>query len=363
MKKALALLVITALSVLAQIPKPSGSGGGSGGGSGTVSGTTGAVACFDGITSVGDCTAGTGIAIAGGEISADRAVLPFKAAAAGTPTMEGQLTGDFAVDTSASPIRLHFCAADDGTDCSSVIRLVGYAEMLPLAGGTLTGQLITDNLGIEFEESDTNPACAAGNFNIYADASENKLKACQNGTASDLIGGGSSTTYYGNFHTGARGASSTNLPCCGWATTVTSGAGFASAVSSADYSRTVMTFADAASTSANWFGAVPPNFSGQAVTARFTWNATVATAANIRVEVASAFVAPGATNVPTFNTVQLATSANGGNGVQNTVSFTLDMTGADPGDEWFIRFRRLGADALDTLDGQTINLIRMELSY
>lgn len=193
-----------------------------------------------------------------------------------------------------------------------------------------------------------------------------RVDAVYNGSAWVLApggSGGSSTTYYGNFHTGARGASSANLPCCGWATTVTSGAGFASAVSSADYSRTVLTFADAASTSANWFGAVPPNYTNQTVTVRFTWMVTVATAANIRVEVASAFVAPGASYVPTFNTVQLATSANGGNGIQNTVSFTLDMTGADPGDEWFIRFRRLGADALDTLDGQTINLIRMEISY
>lgn len=66
---------------------------------------------------------------------------------------------------------------------------------LSLAGGTMTGQLGADNLGVEFEESDTNPTCAAGNFNIYADASENKLKKCQNGTATDLdtTGGGSVT--------------------------------------------------------------------------------------------------------------------------------------------------------------------------
>lgn len=61
---------------------------------------------------------------------------------------------------------------------------------LALAGGTLTGQVVTDNLGIEFTESDTNPTCAAGNFNIYADLSENKLKKCENGTASDFGDGG-----------------------------------------------------------------------------------------------------------------------------------------------------------------------------
>jgi hypothetical protein len=60
------------------------------------------------------------------------------------------------------------------------------SNYLPLAGGTLTGQLVTDNLGVEFDESDTNPACAAGNFSIYADLSENKLKKCTNGSATDL---------------------------------------------------------------------------------------------------------------------------------------------------------------------------------
>jgi len=50
------------------------------------------------------------------------------------------------------------------------------------------------NLGIEFEESDTNPACAAGNYTIYADLSETKLKACQNGSVSDLVGGGGAPT-------------------------------------------------------------------------------------------------------------------------------------------------------------------------
>lgn len=60
------------------------------------------------------------------------------------------------------------------------------SNYLPLAGGTLTGQLVTDNLGIEYEESDTNPTCSSGNFNTYADLSENKLKKCVNGVTSDL---------------------------------------------------------------------------------------------------------------------------------------------------------------------------------
>lgn len=80
------------------------------------------------------------------------------------------------------------------------------SNYLPLAGGTLTGQLVASNLGVEFTESDTNPACAAGNYSISADASEGKLKACQNGTLSDLLtvaGGGGDITDVGNCTTGA----------------------------------------------------------------------------------------------------------------------------------------------------------------
>jgi len=51
---------------------------------------------------------------------------------------------------------------------------------------TLADQMLTSSSGIEFTESDTNPTCASGNFNVYADLSENKLKKCQNGVASDL---------------------------------------------------------------------------------------------------------------------------------------------------------------------------------
>lgn len=75
------------------------------------------------------------------------------------------------------------CAALTDSDVPDSITVSNY---LPLAGGTLTGQLVTDNLGIEFEESDTNPTCAAGNYTIYADLSENKLKKCVNGSATDL---------------------------------------------------------------------------------------------------------------------------------------------------------------------------------
>lgn len=75
------------------------------------------------------------------------------------------------------------CAAIADADVPDTITVSNY---LPLAGGTLTGLVTTDNLGIEFTESDVNPTCAAGNFNIFADLSENKLKKCVNGSATDL---------------------------------------------------------------------------------------------------------------------------------------------------------------------------------
>lgn len=75
-----------------------------------------------------------------------------------------------------------------GTDVQTVLEELEdqIDGKLSLSGGTLTGQLITDNLGIEFTESDTNPTCAAGNYNIYADTSEGKLKKCQDGVATDI---------------------------------------------------------------------------------------------------------------------------------------------------------------------------------
>lgn len=60
------------------------------------------------------------------------------------------------------------------------------SNYLPLAGGTMTGSVLFSNLGIEFTDSDTNPTCGAGEFKIFADLSEGKLKKCSNGSVTDL---------------------------------------------------------------------------------------------------------------------------------------------------------------------------------
>lgn len=85
----------------------------------------------------------------------------------------------FATSTAGAPA---FRAIADA-DVPDTITASNY---LPLAGGTMTGSIITDNLGIEFAESDTNPTCGANDYHIYADLSENKLKKCMNGSATDL---------------------------------------------------------------------------------------------------------------------------------------------------------------------------------
>ena len=55
-----------------------------------------------------------------------------------------------------------------------------------MVAGTLTEAVRVTNGGVEFNESDANPTCAADNFNIYADLSEQKLKKCVDGVATDL---------------------------------------------------------------------------------------------------------------------------------------------------------------------------------
>jgi hypothetical protein len=51
---------------------------------------------------------------------------------------------------------------------------------------TTNNSLNVSNYGIDFTDSDTNPSCAAGDYKIYADTSDNRLKKCQNGVVTDL---------------------------------------------------------------------------------------------------------------------------------------------------------------------------------
>ena len=73
---------------------------------------------------------------------------------------------------------------------AQIVDTLTASNYAPLAGATFTGEVILDNLGVDFDESDTNPVCAAGDYLIYADLSETTLKKCINGTPTDLDTGG-----------------------------------------------------------------------------------------------------------------------------------------------------------------------------
>ena len=72
-------------------------------------------------------------------------------------------------------------AATTETGSGAVVR-----QTSPTLAGTPT---IGDGAGndkLEFAEEATNPTCAAGQYFVWANSTDNKLKKCQNGTISDL---------------------------------------------------------------------------------------------------------------------------------------------------------------------------------
>jgi hypothetical protein len=103
-----------------------------------------------------------------------------------------------------------------GTDFIASTGALTLAGVLTANGGVTaaTGQTITaSNFGLEFSESDTNPTCAAGNYTIYADTSEAKLKKCTNGVATDLdtTGGGSFDSTTIDATTWSDGVNASNI--------------------------------------------------------------------------------------------------------------------------------------------------------
>lgn len=63
-------------------------------------------------------------------------------------------------------------------------------DSIGAGSGTVTmatsEQFVASNLGIELNESDTNPTCSSNNYNIYSDTSEATIKICNNGVTAAL---------------------------------------------------------------------------------------------------------------------------------------------------------------------------------
>jgi hypothetical protein len=78
---------------------------------------------------------------------------------------------------------------------NEVVDTITASNYLPLAGGTMTGALVSDEQGVEFLESDDVVTCAAGDYWLRADLSETVLKKCENGseTVMDTTGGNPAT--------------------------------------------------------------------------------------------------------------------------------------------------------------------------
>ena len=95
------------------------------------------------VLAVTSVTAGAGAVVTGTPaarvVGADFATIPTKSTTAGTPTMAGQLKGSIGVDTAASPKRLYFSGADDGTDTTEKIRLAAYSELVGLPVSVANG--------------------------------------------------------------------------------------------------------------------------------------------------------------------------------------------------------------------------------
>ncbi len=98
-------------------------------------------------------------------------------------------------------------AATTETGSGAVVRQTSPSIASPTLAGT---PVIGDGAGndkLSFAAESTNPSCAAGNFYIWANSTDNRLKKCQNGTVSDLdttASGGGYDTLKGDSGTATR---------------------------------------------------------------------------------------------------------------------------------------------------------------
>ena len=87
------------------------------------------------------------------------------------------------------------CISDNEVDNS-----ITASNYLPLSGGTLSGPLTLDNLGVIFEASNTNTACNVGVYAMFVNLALGKFRKCENGVLSDIGSGSGSGTDAFAFH-------------------------------------------------------------------------------------------------------------------------------------------------------------------
>lgn len=150
---------------------------------------------------------GTGATTSAGarsNLGLDDGVVPRYSAGSGAPAGSCVNGRDYYVDTLNNT--LYFCSGTawrlTGTGGSSdhgALSGLGdddHVQYIRVDGGrAFTGMVRLDNLGVDFMESESNPACGVGDFRIYADQSEGALKKCQNGTVTDLDTGAGAANY------------------------------------------------------------------------------------------------------------------------------------------------------------------------
>ncbi len=139
-----------------------------------------------------------GVSIAAGQSYTGTGAVILSSAAATGLTINSGTTGTISIgdDTSAETINLGTGAAAKtlligSTNSTSTTTIQAGSGGITLSDTTTlaTGaDLVTSNLGVNFTDSDTNPTCVVGEYKIYADTSEAKLKKCVNGTVTDLVG-------------------------------------------------------------------------------------------------------------------------------------------------------------------------------
>lgn len=237
---------------------------------------------------------------------------------------------------------------------------------------TLGGQLVTSGLGIEFTESDTNPTCAAGNYGIYADTSENKLKKCQNGTATDLVPSTLTNTTFDTEATGnvftykkykwiPAGVCQNTTPSTPWDLPTASPA-VAACRTGTNTTKGVLDFADGSSLTAQYNEYLNEDWTG-AIDATIIYEANSTSTNNTVWKLAIACAGDADADDPAFTDDEFTADAGKATAHQYnaTAANTITTTGTcAAGDMMHIRVKRDATHASDNL-AATARLVGVSL--